>query len=80
LAAYCALVEEVHTRRPPYGLIRYDDRTFAVSYTPELEEALVDTIEWMREDLAEGRADRNHDDPARCRACSYAAYCDQKLT
>ena len=79
MAAYCLLVESEYGRRPPYGLIHYADRTFAVNYTPELEDALVDTIEWMREDLADGQADRNHDDAARCRACSFAGHCDQRL-
>ena len=79
LAAYCRLVEEVYERRPPYGLIHYADRTFAIKYTPELEDELVDTIEWMREDLKDGQADRNHNDPSRCQACSYAGHCDQRL-
>jgi CRISPR-associated exonuclease Cas4 len=79
LAAYCLLTEATHGRRPPYGLIHYADRTFAVDYTPELEGALLDTLEWMREDLREGYADRNHNDAARCRACSYAELCDQQL-
>jgi CRISPR-associated exonuclease Cas4 len=79
LAAYCLLVEEHYGRRPPHGLIHYADRTFAVHYTPELEQELLNTIEWMREDIRDGRADRSHDDPARCHACSYAAYCDQQL-
>lgn len=80
LAAYCLLVQEEFGQRPPHGLIHYADRTFAVSYTPELEQELLDTIECMREDMRDGYADRNHDDPARCHACSYAAYCDQQLT
>lgn len=79
LAAYCLLVDEVYERRPPYGLIRYDDRTFAISYTPQLEDELLDTIEWMRQDLRDKQADRNHNDAARCAACSYAEYCDQRL-
>ena len=79
LAAYCLLVDETYNQRPPYGLIHYDDRTFAISYTPQLEDELVDTIEWMREDMRDGQAERSHDDPARCRGCSYAIYCDQRL-
>jgi CRISPR-associated exonuclease Cas4 len=79
LAAYCLLVQEEYGRRPPYGLIHYADRTFAVRYTPELEQELLQTIDWMREDMRDGYAERNHDDPARCAACSYAVYCDQKL-
>jgi CRISPR-associated exonuclease Cas4 len=85
LAAYCLLVEETTGQRPPYGLVHYDGerpastRTFAVRYTQELEDALLDTIEWMRQDLRDGHADRSHDDPARCRGCSYALDCDQRL-
>ena len=79
LAAYCLLVEETYGRRPPYGLIHYPDRTFSVRYTPGLENELLDTIAWMREDIRDGQANRNHDDPARCRTCSYAGDCDQRL-
>jgi CRISPR-associated exonuclease Cas4 len=85
LAAYCLLVEAEYGRRPPYGLVHYDGdhpvstRTFAVRYTRELEDALLDTIEWMRQDLRDGGADRSHDDPARCRACSYAHACNQRM-
>jgi CRISPR-associated exonuclease Cas4 len=79
MAAYCLLVEQEYGRRPPYGLIHYEDRTFAVDYTRELEEELLDVIAWMREDLRDGRADRNHNDVARCQACSYSVYCDQRL-
>ena len=79
LAAYCLLVGETRGRRPPYGLIHYPDRTFAVRYTGELERELLETIGWMREDMRDGHADRNHDDPARCRTCTYAGYCDQRL-
>ena len=79
LAAYCLLVEEEYGRRPPYGLVHYDDRTFAVRYTRELENELVDAIEWMREDMRDGQVERNHNDPARCRGCSYAVHCDQRL-
>ena len=86
LAAYCLLVEAAYGRRPPYGLVHYDGerpastRTFAVRYTRELEDALLDTLEWMRQDLRDGQADRSHDDPARCRACGYAHDCDQRMT
>jgi CRISPR-associated exonuclease Cas4 len=79
LAAYCRLVQEEMGLRPPYGIIHYADRTFAVRYTRELENELLDTLAWMREDLGEGCADRNHNDPTRCRSCGYAFDCDQRL-
>jgi CRISPR-associated exonuclease Cas4 len=79
LAAYCYLVHETTDKRPPHGVLHYADCTFAIPYTRELERELEDTIAWMREDLSDGFAERSHNDPARCRSCSYAPYCDQKL-
>lgn len=79
LAAYCYLVHESTGQRPPHGVLHYADRTFAIPYTRDLERELEDTVAWMREDLGDGLAERSHSDPARCRSCSYASYCDQKL-
>ena len=47
LAAYCLLVEECYGREAPYGIIKYDDRTFEVDYTPELEQRLLGVLEAM---------------------------------
>jgi CRISPR-associated exonuclease Cas4 len=79
LAAYCYLVHEDTDQRPPYGVLCYADRTFAIPYTRDLERELEDTIAWMREDLGDGVAERSHNDAARCLSCSYAPYCDQRL-
>jgi CRISPR-associated exonuclease Cas4 len=79
LAAYCLLVEECFGRQPPYGIIKYDGRTFEIDYTPELEEELLATLDDMRADLAEGDAPRSHDEPRRCRACGHREQCDQQL-
>ena len=80
LAAYCLLVEQCYGRRPPYGIVKYADRTFEVDYTPELEDELLATLDQMRADLADGGAPRSHDEPRRCRACGYRQKCDQCLT
>ena len=85
LAAYCLLVEEAYGQRPPYGLISYQSslgspaRTFSIKFTNELEDELLDTIEWLREDWRTRDADRDHNDPLRCRACGYVEFCDQRL-
>jgi len=79
LAAYCLLVAETSGRRPPYGILRYADRTFQVPYTQELEEQLLEVLEAMREDLAAGDAPRRHQDPRRCAACGYREVCDEAL-
>ncbi len=79
LAAYCLLVKETAGRRPPYGLIRYADRSFQVPYTPELEATLLDTLDEMRADLAYGGTNRSHNDPRRCAACGYRTACPEAL-
>lgn len=80
LAAYCLLVDKTYGRRPPYGIIHYPSRTFAVDYTPEVESALLDLLVEMRRDDTLVEVDCSHDDPARCRRCGFLSVCDQKLT
>lgn len=78
LAAYCLLLEETYGA-PPYGILRYADRQFAVDYTPALREALLNTLQAMRAALATAHAERSHHEPARCFRCGYRDLCDQAL-
>ena len=79
LAAYCRLVEKTYGKRPPYGILHYPGRDFAVDYTPELESALLDLLAEMRRDERRESVGRSHADPARCRGCGFRSVCDQKL-
>ena len=79
LAAYCLLAARTFSQRPPYGLIHYRNRTFAIDYTAEMEAHLIDLITEMRQDESRRELDRSHDDAARCAACGYRGICDQRL-
>ncbi len=83
LAAYCLLVERTYGKRPPYGLLRYRDKTFAIDYTPVLEQELEALLEQMRRPAGRARAaqglPRSHNEPARCARCGYRKICDQRL-
>ena len=87
LAAYCLLVERVYGRRPPYGLLRYRDKTFAIDYTPSVEQELEALLEQMRRDVARSTSRaktvqppaRSHEEAARCARCGYRKVCDQRL-
>lgn len=79
LAAYCLLVEETYGQRPEHGLIRYQNQTFAVDYTPALREMLLDTLDAMRRDAVAQDVDRNHEQAGRCRACGFRAGCEKSL-
>ncbi len=80
LAAYCLLVEEVYGERPPYGFIRYRDKTIQVPYTENLRNALLDALfEIQMAMQAEGMA-RSHNEPWRCAYCGLSYVCgNEKL-
>jgi CRISPR-associated exonuclease Cas4 len=79
LAAYCLLVEKIYGKRPPYGIIHYPSRDFAVDYTPALESALLDLLAEMRRDENRTEVNCSHAEPSRCRRCGYRMECEQKL-
>jgi len=79
LAAYCLLVERSTGSRPPYGLIRYRNRTFEVNYTPQLEAELLELVSRMRVQEQSRRLNRSHESIGRCSGCGYRSVCDQKL-
>jgi CRISPR-associated exonuclease Cas4 len=78
LAVYCRLVHAQTSRRPPYGILRYADRAFAIDYTETLEQELLETLEAMRSFESQAPP-RSHESPARCRACGVRHACDQRL-
>jgi CRISPR-associated exonuclease Cas4 len=79
LASYCLLVERSYGKRPPYGLLRYANRTLQIDYTQELEAELLDMLAEMRAHERSGELDRSHNDLARCNRCGYRSICDQRL-
>ena len=79
LAAYCLLVEKTYHKRPPYGIIHYNNRDFAVDYTHELETSLLDLLAEMKRDEYKGDVPRSHEQAARCARCGFKHVCDQSL-
>lgn len=79
LAAYCRLVDYTTGKRPPYGILRYRNRTFAIDYTPALEQQLINLLTEMRQEARKGPLERSHEEPARCARCGFRSVCDQKL-
>jgi len=79
LASYCLLVEKTYLKRPPYGIIHYENRDFAIEYTRELESALIELLADMRVDELKKNVPRSHEQPSRCKRCGFRNVCDQKL-
>jgi CRISPR-associated exonuclease Cas4 len=79
LAAYCLLAARSLGKRPPYGILHYPNRTFAIDFTPQLEQALVNLLTEMRENDRRKEIHRSHEIGSRCRGCGYREICDQRL-
>lgn len=79
LLAYCLLIERSTGRRPPYGILRYRNRSFAIDYTPAAERSLLDLLDEIHASGARKEQPRSHDEPARCARCGYRSVCDQRL-
>lgn len=79
LAAYCMLVESEFGVRPPYGILHYPNRTYAIDYTRQLETSLLDLLEEIRSQERSKEASRSHDQAARCARCGFRSICDQAL-
>lgn len=78
ILVYCLLVHETTQVAPPFGIIRYADRTFEVDYTESAVQALLELVDEMR--AARGKTPaRSHDSRRRCVACSHRRHCDQSL-
>lgn len=79
LLAYCLLVERTTGKRPPYGILRYRNRSFAVDYTREAERELIRLLDEMHEASYAREQHRSHEDPPRCLRCGYRSNCEEKL-
>lgn len=79
LGAYCLLVAAAYGDTPGYGIIQYQDRAFAVPFTPQLEGDLRLLLDQMRSDALETNVDRDHRSQARCAGCGHRDHCHQRL-
>lgn len=80
LGAYCLLVEERFGARPPYGILRFSDKSLKIPFEGALERAVIETLARMRADAPRaGGARRDHSDPARCAACGVRDDCAERL-
>jgi CRISPR-associated exonuclease Cas4 len=79
VAVYCLLVQKTCGKRPPFGLIHYPGRDFAVDFTPALESALLNLLADIRRDEHRPNVGRTHNDAHRCHRCGFRHACDQKL-
>lgn len=75
---YCLLVEQATQLAPPFGVIRYANRTFEVDYDEGMYKMLVEVLEEMHNERQYiGQIlPRSHNIPQRCYACGHRKTCD----
>ena len=79
LAAYCMLIEHHFGKRPPYGILHYPSRSYAIDYTEKLEEAMVSLLEQIHSLEKRKELARSHESKERCSRCGYRTFCEQRL-
>jgi len=80
LASYCYLVHCTYNVRPSHGILQYNNRTYRIEYTPELESSLIALISEMRTKGHLRKVNRSHQSAQRCQRCGYLGSCDQQLS
>jgi CRISPR-associated exonuclease Cas4 len=73
--AYCLLVEESTGRSPPFGVLRYSDREFRVTWDPTARHALLA----IRAELDRAYDGRATPSPGRCARCGWVDSCDARV-
>lgn len=79
LGCYLRLLEVKTGTAPPYGLLNYPEGVFRVEWNDALKRDVKTTLDRIAQAREEGRADRDHQQPGRCRGCARRDACEQKL-
>ena len=79
VAAYCLLFEDVWNVSVPYGLVRYEDRSIRVEYTPSLRASLLALLDEMRAAKCNGEWHINHSQASKCQSCGFRSFCGESL-
>jgi CRISPR-associated exonuclease Cas4 len=75
LGAYLVLLEDLYGQAPPYGVLRYADRTLRVPFTAELREEVLRLLDEIGHAGKAPPAGAPH--PKLCGTCAFAPICDE---
>ena len=79
VCTYCIIIEDIMGKAPPYGIIKYPERSFEIEYTDELRSMVLNLRDRLLSDMEKGEAHRNHNRPGKCRHCSRRDKCPERL-
>jgi CRISPR-associated exonuclease Cas4 len=73
LGAYLLLLEDLAGRRPPYGVLRYSNRTIRVAFSKRLRTEVLDTLAALQQERQ--TPPRGRPSKVLCRRCPFAPIC-----
>ncbi len=79
VGTYCMIIEDIKGKSPPYGIIKYPEKSFEIEYSEELRNIVLKKRDELLRDLDRGEAHRNHRRPGKCRTCSRRNRCPESL-
>lgn len=79
VASYLRLLEANGAALAGHGMLTYPEGVFKVHWDEETQAELREVLARMATALDEGKADRDHAHPGRCRGCARREFCDQRL-
>jgi CRISPR-associated exonuclease Cas4 len=81
LGAYCLLTEEVYGAKVPFGILVYGNgQQFKIPFTSGISQEVLAVMEKIKSAAESRDIKRNHQVEARCRSCSFAQICEQKIS
>ena len=78
VSCYLRLLE-ANGRTPPYGLVNYPEGVFRIAWGEPQKADLRATLDRIEAARKAGKADRDHEQPGRCRGCARRSACEQRL-
>lgn len=79
LVAYRVLVEDAYHVSVPYGVVRYEDRSIRVDYTPSLRVSLLALLDEIRKAKCNGECHISHSQASKCLSCGFRSVCGESL-
>jgi CRISPR-associated protein Cas4 len=80
LAAYGMIMEDLYRTDVPYGYIVYMNRRYRIELDDDLRAEVLDNLDGMRRALRMRRAQRDHNERARCVRCSFRRSCREAIS
>ncbi|KAA0003717.1 MAG: Dna2/Cas4 domain-containing protein [Thermoplasmata archaeon] len=79
IIVYCMLIEDVTEKKPSYGILKYNENIYRITYDENLKEVVLQLRDNILHAIEKGEVHRNHDRRGKCINCSRREICPERL-